>query len=188
MTTGEKILKLRKARGWNQEDLAEQIGVSRQAVSRWESDSAKPDADKIISICDLFGVSADYLLRENYQGEPGAASAQPQRQTTALGDAIHAMTLRQWGSLGLLIAGLGVMLILKMIYIFKDTNYYYTGLDGISRTGFDAFLRTEEITLFWYGGLIAAIVGGARLFPIPAGVKQWLHDGWEDLKTMFDFF
>jgi len=64
MTMGEKILKLRKARGWNQEDLAEQIGVSRQAVSRWESDSAKPDADKIVAICDLFGISTDYLLRD----------------------------------------------------------------------------------------------------------------------------
>ena len=68
MTIGEKILKLRKARGWNQEELADRIGVTRQAVSRWESDSAKPDADKIVAICDLFGVSADYLLREDYIG------------------------------------------------------------------------------------------------------------------------
>ena len=64
MTIGEKILNLRKARGWSQEELAEHIGVTRQAVSRWESDSAKPDADKIVAICDLFGVSADYLLRD----------------------------------------------------------------------------------------------------------------------------
>ena len=65
MTMGEKILNMRKARGWSQEELAEQIGVSRQAVSRWESGTAKPDADKILAICDQFGVSADYLLREN---------------------------------------------------------------------------------------------------------------------------
>lgn len=64
MTIGEKILNMRKARGWSQEDLAERVGVSRQAVSRWEADSAKPDADRIIAICDLFGVSADYLLRD----------------------------------------------------------------------------------------------------------------------------
>ena len=64
MTMGEKILSMRKARGWSQEELAERIGVSRQAVSRWESDSVKPDADKIVAMCDLFGVSADYLLRD----------------------------------------------------------------------------------------------------------------------------
>lgn len=69
MTIGEKILSLRKARGWSQEELAERVGVSRQAVSRWEADSAKPDADKIISVCDLFGISADYLLRDLADGE-----------------------------------------------------------------------------------------------------------------------
>ena len=69
MTLGEKILNMRKARGWSQEELADRAGVSRQAVSRWESGSAKPDADKIIILCDLFGISADYLLRDDYQGE-----------------------------------------------------------------------------------------------------------------------
>lgn len=69
MTIGDKILNMRKARGWSQEELADRVGVTRQAVSRWESGSAKPDADKIIDVCDLFGVSADYLLREKYAGE-----------------------------------------------------------------------------------------------------------------------
>ena len=63
MTTGEIIYDLRKKQGWSQEELAERIGVTRQAVSRWESDSAKPDADKIIALCDLFSISADSLLR-----------------------------------------------------------------------------------------------------------------------------
>lgn len=81
MTIGEKILRMRKARGWSQEELADRIGVSRQAVSRWESDSAKPDADKIIALCDLFGVSADYLLREDCAGEGTAVVApKPQRK------------------------------------------------------------------------------------------------------------
>jgi len=75
MTLGEKILNMRKARGWSQEELADRAGVSRQAVSRWESGSAKPDADKIIILCDLFGISADYLLRDNYAGERTAGTA-----------------------------------------------------------------------------------------------------------------
>lgn len=78
MTIGEKILNLRKARGWSQEELAERIGVSRQAVSRWESDSAKPDADKIIAVCDLFGVSADYLLRDAPWNAPASATMEEQ--------------------------------------------------------------------------------------------------------------
>lgn len=79
MTLGEKILNMRKARDWSQEELADRAGVSRQAVSRWESGSAKPDADKIIAICDLFGVSADYLLRDNYEGGKTAGPAVPQK-------------------------------------------------------------------------------------------------------------
>lgn len=86
MTMGEKILRLRKARGWSQEELADRLGITRQAISRWESNSAKPDADKIVDICDLFGVSADYLLRGNYTGEdhmpvspPEVNSDPPQR-------------------------------------------------------------------------------------------------------------
>ena len=160
MTMGEKILKLRKARGWNQEDLAEQIGVSRQAVSRWESDSAKPDADKINAICDLFGISADYLLRENYQGEPGAVSAQPpQQQRTAIGEAIHNMTLKQWAGLGLVLIGSLILIFLWLLYFFKNTNYYYSDLAGMSYTGFPAFLRAEEVYGLWWATIIGIVMG-----------------------------
>ena len=186
MTIGEKILKLRKARGWNQEELAERVGVSRQAVSRWESDSAKPDADRIIAICDLFGVSADYLLRENYQGEPG--ETMPRSQTNPVPSAIAGRTRKQWLSVSLLAGGIGIMLLMKIIYIFVDTNYYYQDIYGVNYTGFQGFLRTEEVLWIWYGGMITAILGALGLIPIPEGIRKWFHDGWEDLKTMFDFF
>lgn len=63
MTIGEKIQNLRKQRGMSQEQLAEALGVSRQAVSKWEAEQSVPDIDKIISICDYFGVTTDYILR-----------------------------------------------------------------------------------------------------------------------------
>lgn len=63
MTIAERIQNLRKARGISQEDLAEQIGVSRQAVSKWESEQSLPDIDKIIAVSEFFGVSTDYLLK-----------------------------------------------------------------------------------------------------------------------------
>ena len=66
MTLGEKILTLRKARGWSQEELAGRIGVTRQALSRWESDAAVPDTVNVVQMADLFGVSCDYLLREKW--------------------------------------------------------------------------------------------------------------------------
>lgn len=83
MTFGEKILSLRKSHNWSQEELADRVGVTRQAVSRWESGSAKPDADKIIALCDLFEISADYLLRdrETIAPEEPAVSAESKKKS-----------------------------------------------------------------------------------------------------------
>ena len=67
MTFGEKIFKLRKERGLSQEDLAMQITVSRQAVSRWEKETSTPDTENIVQLCKLFNVSSDYLLNDNYE-------------------------------------------------------------------------------------------------------------------------
>ena len=72
MKLSEKIVNLRKARNMSQEELAEQLDVSRQAVSRWEVGSALPDASNILQLSKLFGVSADYLLNDHYKGESPA--------------------------------------------------------------------------------------------------------------------
>ena len=65
MTFGEKLQALRKARGWSQEELATQINVSRQALSKWESGASVPDTENVVALSRLFGVSTDYLLLEN---------------------------------------------------------------------------------------------------------------------------
>ena len=67
MTFGEKLQELRKARGWSQEELAGQIHVSRQALSKWESGGAVPDTENIIALSRLFGVTTDYLLGRDSQ-------------------------------------------------------------------------------------------------------------------------
>lgn len=59
MTFGEKLQLLRKGRGWSQERLAEEIPISRQAVSKWESGAAMPDTENVLRISQLFGVSTD---------------------------------------------------------------------------------------------------------------------------------
>ena len=65
MTIGEKITHLRIASGISQEKLAEMLDVSRQTVSKWESDESLPQIDKIIEFCELFKISTDDLLHEN---------------------------------------------------------------------------------------------------------------------------
>lgn len=67
MILAEKIIKLRKQNGWSQEELAAKLEVSRQSVSKWESAASVPELDKIIRLSEIFGVSTDYLLKEETQ-------------------------------------------------------------------------------------------------------------------------
>ena len=64
MTLGEKIQALRTDIGLSQEDLAERLGVSRQAVSKWESGASDPSTSNLLALAKLYGVSAEDLLRE----------------------------------------------------------------------------------------------------------------------------
>lgn len=67
MILAEKILALRTAQGWSQEELAEKLEVSRQSVSKWESAGSIPDLNKILQLAQLFGVSTDYLLKDEIE-------------------------------------------------------------------------------------------------------------------------
>ena len=64
MTFSEKISALRKQKGWSQEELAEKLMVTRQAVSKWESAQSMPDLDKLVQLSEALGVSTDYLLKD----------------------------------------------------------------------------------------------------------------------------
>lgn len=63
MDFSEKIAMLRRQKNWSQEELAEKLMVTRQAVSKWESAQSMPDLDKLVQLSELLGVSTDYLLK-----------------------------------------------------------------------------------------------------------------------------
>lgn len=69
MILADKIIKLRKKNGWSQEELAEKMQVSRQAVSKWEGAQTIPDIEKILMLGSLFGVTTDYLLKDEIENE-----------------------------------------------------------------------------------------------------------------------
>ena len=69
MILADKIISLRKKNGWSQEQLAEQLHISRQSVSKWESGASIPDLDKILKMSAIFGVSTDYLLKDELEEE-----------------------------------------------------------------------------------------------------------------------
>ena len=76
MILADKIIENRKKNGWSQEELADKLGVSRQSVSKWEGAQAVPDMKKIIQMSEVFGVSTDYLLRDDIE-EPQLPEVAP---------------------------------------------------------------------------------------------------------------
>ena len=74
MILADKIILLRKKAGWSQEELAAQLGVTRQSVSKWEGAQSVPDMDKVVQMSRLFGVTTDYLLKDEIE-EPAPSEA-----------------------------------------------------------------------------------------------------------------
>lgn len=124
MTFGEKLQGLRQRAGMSQDTLAEKLDVSRQAVSRWERNETMPETDKVVILADLFGVTTDYLLREQPEEteekhEAAPRPAAPQRDwVDKLGylaktkGYLLGWVLIAWGALdlaGILLMGLGVL-------------------------------------------------------------------------------
>ena len=165
MTIGEKIQSMRKARGWSQEELAERLGVSRQAVSRWESDSAKPDADRIVAVCELFGVSADYLLRDLAAGEVGCAQpVKPHRDRTE----------RHWLSWALAAFGALTLFVLRILATVNRTYIEparHESMDGTVTfttsgyyTGFSYYLENSGLEWLAWLAVLSLLAGGGWLF------------------------
>ncbi len=71
MILADKIINERKKNGWSQEDLADMLDVSRQSVSKWEGAQSVPDLAKILKLAEVFGVSTDYLLKDEIEADPG---------------------------------------------------------------------------------------------------------------------
>ncbi len=97
MILADKIILLRKRNGWSQEQLAEQMGISRQSVSKWESGASIPDLDKVIKLSKILGVSTDYLLKDELEELDGASvtdePGEEEGRSVSIEDANKVMTL-----------------------------------------------------------------------------------------------
>lgn len=82
MKLPDKMIFLRKKNGWSQEDLAEKLNVSRQAISRWENGTALPDAQNVLQISKLFNVTTDYLLNDDYESDNDIPAVQTASKET----------------------------------------------------------------------------------------------------------
>lgn len=169
MKLSEKILALRKARGMSQEELASALDVSRQAVSRWEGNSALPDANNVLQLSRLFGVTADYLLDDTYGSSPaarpapqaGATSAEPKKESWWTVRRITGLCLTVVGVLTNLAIFVGSRFVKVMIpYItYENGQKWYTWNSETKGISFRYFVEEYSLEFLVAAGVLAVLVG-----------------------------
>ena len=180
MTFGEKLQLLRKSSGLSQEQLAAQINISRQAISKWESDTAMPDTENVIRLSKLFQVSTDYLLLEECDcmthggGQPAPAAsikkANPRLVRLIAGGAASGLSL-------VILLVLGVLSsVYPCVYSVSPAGVEWTRV----YTGLPGFLKTHHLEWFfwlWCAVLAAGVILMAydRLRPGIEKLKQLIR-------------
>ena len=164
MMLAQKIMALRKQRGWSQEELAQQLEVSRQSVSKWESGASMPDLDKIVKLSQLFGVTTDYLLKDEPAQQSAAQPELPQESKPLLRVSEHeaeayAALMRRCSTK---IAAAVMMLILSVTPVIL-----LGGLadGGVIREGLAAGVGVGLLLVLVAVGVLVLVLTGLRLAP-----------------------
>ena len=147
MKLPEKLVTLRKQRGLSQESMAEQLGVSRQAISRWEQGSAQPDAGNLFQLSRLFQVSADYLLDDALDQPPQPAAspaADPLKKRRLAGIILAAAGLL--GNLVIYILSRAVAVMVPVITYEQGVTWYNWSSDHTGHS-WKYFIQTYDLEL-----------------------------------------
>lgn len=156
MILAEKIAALRKKNGWSQEELAYQMNVSRQSVSKWESGTSIPDLERILKLSQVFGVSTDYLLKEEIEVEQTIVSLESDYD-----DALKSVTLEEANNfMELKISAAKKVAIAAAAYILSPVLLIF--LEGLSQ--FKGHIISENMAGGFGIVILLLIVGLATVF------------------------
>lgn len=128
MILADKILSLRKKCGWSQEELADKLEVSRQSISKWESAQSIPDINKILELARVFGVSTDYLLKDEIeQAEFTDTDLEPATRVVTLQEANEYMQFKRtegkWIGLGVMLCILSPVTLILLSGLSEYKNF-----------------------------------------------------------------
>lgn len=136
MILADKIIELRKKEGWSQEELAEKLSVTRQSVSKWEGAQSIPDLDKVVQMSRLFGVTTDYLLKDELEeSQPAECDAAPVLRRVTMAQASDYLALRR--------AAAPKMALATMLCIFSPIALI--GLAAVSELSVSIFPIREDV-------------------------------------------
>ena len=163
MELGEKIAFCRKKAGLSQEALADRLGLSRQAISRWETGAAVPDLTKIVELSKLFGVTTDFLLLPE-QTEPKSLPEQPVQQEISSETAFPDPTVERRRKFricfGVAAAVLGLLTAVAALFLAQfyaeNLEYWVTSLGkfGTALQSWRGVLLAAGIVLFLSGAIV----------------------------------
>lgn len=159
MTFGEKLQKLRKAKGWTQEELAAQISISRQALSKWEQGAVIPDTENVLQISKIFGVSTDYLLNDDYESDADIPAVHASVENLEKNYKSKTRTI-----VGACLSCLGVVAFVVLYVVGMYSQVTYPSPNGTDHvvSGFGVFVSANRLE--WVVGLcILAVVAGAAI-------------------------
>lgn len=159
MSFGETLQKLRKQKGWSQEELAERLELTRQTVSKWELEQSTPDLDYIVALSDLFQVSTDYLIR----GEEPAAEKQetaPAVNAESTDRTSDMKPIMMWVIMGsvLLFLGLSGMIGFMVLATLNPAEAY---INGYTFRGFLGFLLCYHAVPYFIICVLIFLAGAA---------------------------
>ena len=130
MNISDRIQSLRKARGITQEQLADAVGVSRQAVSKWEAEQSVPDLERIVAMAEYFDVTTDYLLRPQPENSETKTEKPPREQRDWV-ERFLAFAKRKWYLLGWLLIVWGVLDLVQLVLFYLAYRGMISGLTGL---------------------------------------------------------
>lgn len=167
MTMGQRLLALRTRAGLSQEALAERLGVSRQSISKWETDGSIPDLDRLVRLSEIFGVTLDELVK----GMPEEQILRDNQAAASLLHRLQALYRNKAYLLGWLLAGSGLLDAVRQVQVLLS----FRGQAGVSALQWaNAMLGIYLFTALKLITGLAIVFWGRRF----AGRFQWYHLGW----------
>lgn len=133
MILADKIINLRKKNGWSQEELANKLGVSRQAVSKWEAAQTVPDLNRILSLASLFSVTTDYLLKDEIENEEYTSENEEKTgRKVSLGEANEYLALRKSSALKIAVGTFLCTVSPVLLILLGGLSSLHGGISGLS--------------------------------------------------------
>lgn len=177
MNLAEKLQHLRKQNSLSQEQLAEKLNVSRQSISKWESEQSVPEIDKIIKISDIFGVTTDYLLKDS---DKTPDSSVPITKDDNIDFPSRKLRLVV-GTIGITFSILSIFIMWILSKVYPAPIVFFNTTTKKWLVGFDNFLWAHGLEGFYRLCWVIAILGIILLF------FNRLKLLWEKIRVKFRY-